>query len=55
LNPLAYKPFDNQCSDFVVHRNGDCGSPRVSGETNSSWPAVSEASPGGPAWWCWRS
>src|SRR5215475_1449937 len=36
LNPLAYKPLDNQCNDFVVHRNGEHGSPRVSGETNRS-------------------
>jgi len=35
VNPWAYNPADNQCNDFVVHRNGDIGSPRVSGDTNA--------------------
>jgi hypothetical protein len=34
--PLAYKPFANRDNDFAVHRNGEVGSPRASGDTNSS-------------------
>ena len=36
VNPLPYKPFTSWDSDFVVHRNGEHGSPRMPGSTNSS-------------------
>jgi hypothetical protein len=36
MNPAAYNPLTRWFNDLVVHRNGDIGSPRISGATNAS-------------------
>src|SRR5262245_58611947 len=52
-NPAAYNAFTRWFNDFVVHRNGDIGSPRVSGATNASnasaTPGCASSTAGRPA------